>query len=62
MDHLSLLDFKALTSVAFEKNAFNSLTQLDLGSLPNLDTILARNRSCYHLKTLELTRGRGVGT
>ena len=60
MDQLSLPDFKALASVTFEKNAFNSLTQLDLGSLPNLETILARNRSCYHLKTLELARGHGV--
>lgn len=61
MDQLSLRDFKALTSLTFEKNAFSSLAQLDLGGLSNLETLLARNRSCYHLNTLELTRGHTTG-
>lgn len=57
MDQLSLLDFKALTTITFEKSALTALEQPDLGGMPNLETILARNRSCYHVKTLELTRG-----
>lgn len=57
MDQLSLLDFKALTTITFEKSALIVLEQLDLGGMPNLETILARNRSCYRVKTLELTRG-----
>ena len=36
---------------------YTKLNTLDLGGMPNLETILARNRSCYHVKTLELTRG-----
>ena len=53
----SILAFKALTTITFEKSALIALEQLDLGGMPNLETILARNRSCYRVKTLELTRG-----
>lgn len=57
MAQLTLHDFKTLTTLTFDVNSFSSLVQLDLSTLPNLETITAQNRTCYHLKTLELKGG-----
>ena len=59
MDTFSVMGFSGLSSILFDNGAFSSLTDLSLSNLPKLNMIIARNRSCYHVKTLELSSGDG---